>query len=302
MPALSRLSGDQAARIARQGWGVTVAAQRLASEHDDTFRLTLSDGTARFLRVSAPDPGPAGPSFLTAILLHLGHNAPFLPVQRVIPTPDGAAEVTLDGRLARMTTFLEGRLLRDAASTAGLRRDIGATLARLSLALRGFTHPAACRTHRWDLQNASQLRPLMADLPSLTPQAGLIRALDRFETVVRPALADRPRQVIHADFHGENLLVPDDGSAISGVLDFGDSLAGPVAMDVGIAACYQLGAGALRAGDLGAPATRRERPATPCWRLPWTWLPDTTRSTRWHLLTCRSSASSSCCGSPPGSW
>jgi Ser/Thr protein kinase RdoA (MazF antagonist) len=65
--------------------------------------------------------------------------------------------------------------------------------------------------------------------------------LDRFDAVARPALAGTETQVIHADFHGDNLLT--DGGRITGVLDFGDALAGPVAMDVGVAACYQLGSG-----------------------------------------------------------
>ena len=50
----------QAAEIARQYYGVQASARRLPSEHDDTFRLALSDGTARFLRVSPPDPALAG--------------------------------------------------------------------------------------------------------------------------------------------------------------------------------------------------------------------------------------------------
>jgi Ser/Thr protein kinase RdoA (MazF antagonist) len=59
-------------------------------------------------------------------------------------------------------------------------------------------------------------------------------------------------QVIHADFHGDNLLASADGSRVAGVLDFGDSLTGPVAMDVAVAACYQLGSDP--AADLLAPA------------------------------------------------
>jgi Ser/Thr protein kinase RdoA (MazF antagonist) len=59
-------------------------------------------------------------------------------------------------------------------------------------------------------------------------------------------------QVIHTDFHGDNLLA--DSGRITGVLDFGDSLLGPVAMDVAVAACYQLGASSSGAGDLLAPA------------------------------------------------
>lgn len=243
------MSQAQAVEVARELYGVTATATRLEAEHDDTFRLALSGGGQRFLRVS-PAPaegagGAAGPaaSFLTAILLHLAAAAPGLPVQRVVPALSGAAEVFAGGRLVRMTSFLDGRLLADVPSTPVLRRGVGATLARLSRALRGFTHPAARRTHLWDLQNFPQLRPLLASLPSVEPRKDLLGVLHRFEARVRPALADVPVQVIHTDFHGENLLVSADGTTVCGVLDFGDSLTGPVAMDVATAACYQLGGG-----------------------------------------------------------
>jgi Ser/Thr protein kinase RdoA (MazF antagonist) len=86
----------------------------------------------------------------------------------------------------------------------------------------------------------------------------LADCLDRFDTVVRPALAGVLTQVIHTDFHGENLLT--DGRRITGILDFGDALDGPVAMDVGVAACYQLagygadGFGGVRGDDVLGPA------------------------------------------------
>jgi Ser/Thr protein kinase RdoA (MazF antagonist) len=249
----TRMPEARAAEVARAYWGVDAAARRLDSEHDDAFRLSLPDGTARFLRVSAPDPVAAEASFLTAILAHLARVAPELPVQRVVPALDGSPEVPLDGRLVRMTTFLDGRLLSEVRSTPALRRDIGATLARLSRALRGFTHPAARRTHLWDVQNAHQLRPLLHDLAATGTHVdgGVAEALDHFDAVVRPALAGATTQVIHGDFHGENLLVAADGVTITGVLDFGDSLTGPVAMDVAVAACYQLGADGA---DLLTPA------------------------------------------------
>ncbi len=79
-------------------------------------------------------------------------------------------------------------------------------------------------------------------------RAALTDTLDHFAAAVAPRLPGTPSQVIHADFHGENLLTA--GGRITGVLDFGDALTGPVAMDVGIAACYQLGAGP----DVLAPA------------------------------------------------
>jgi hydroxylysine kinase len=243
-----------AAEIALRHYGVVAAAERLASEFDDTFRLAGGDGSRWLLKVGAEpaDGAPAadGAGFQTALLLHLAAVAPSLPVQRVVAALDGRPEVRLSGRPVRMTSWLDGRLLGAGGSTAGLRRDIGGTLARLNVALRGFAHPGAGRTHRWDLQNFGALRPLLPELPE-GGRDGLAECLDRFDAVVAPRLTGVAVQVVHADFHGENLLT--DGARVTGILDFGDALTGPVAMDVGVAACYQLGAGGPGA-DLLAPA------------------------------------------------
>jgi hydroxylysine kinase len=290
---LSPISPVQAAEIALRHYGVSGAAERLASEYDDTFRLAGADGAARLLKISVVPPAlapllPGGgdaegsPRLQTALLLHLARVAPELPVQRVIATLDGRPEITLDRlggepRLVRLTSWLDGQLVGREITSVGLRREIGGTLGRLNVALRGFDHPGARRTHRWDLQNFGALRTLLEQLPAggLLPRVGralaadglaadglgeltggslraaLADCLDRFDAVVRPALAGVPTQVIHTDFHGENLLT--GGGRIVGVLDFGDALAGPVAMDVGIAACYQLGCDGP-GGDLLAPA------------------------------------------------
>lgn len=250
------------------------SAERLSAEFDDAFRL-VTDDSSWFVKICLADGAlPAAStavSFQTAVLLHLAAAAPGLPVQRVVPALDGRPEVPVAGnghhRLVRMTSWLDGELLSRADSSAALRRDLGATLGRLSVALRGFSHPDALRTHRWDLQHLDRLRGPLADLPgdAVLPEvaarlgdgllsagrasgvrasgvrAGLEDYLDRFDSVLRPRLAGVPVQVIHTDFHGENLLC--DGARITGILDFGDALTGPVAMDVAVAACYQLGGG-----------------------------------------------------------
>jgi hydroxylysine kinase len=246
----SAVSPALAAEIALRHYGVVAAAERLPSEFDDTFRLVGGDGSGWLLKVSA-DPAAAGEVGLqTALLLHLAAVAPSLPVQRVVTALDGRPELTLWGRPVRMTSWLDGRLLGAGGTSAGLRRDIGGTLARLNVALRGFAHPGAGRTHRWDLQRFGALRPLLAELRP-DGREGLAECLDRFDAVVAPRLAGLATQVIHTDFHGENLLT--DGARVTGILDFGDALAGPAAMDVGVAACYQLGAGGP-GEDLLAPA------------------------------------------------
>jgi hydroxylysine kinase len=287
MVVVARVSPDQAVEIGRRYYGVDGTAERMAAEHDDAFRVTGTDGVARLLKISVDGDGATEAvtgrefaSFQTAVLLHLAAVAPEVPVQRVITALDGRTEVILDGaarvpgprRLVRMTSWLDGHMLSATVTSTGLRRDIGAALARLSRALRGFRHPGALRTHPWDLQNFRLLRPLLGELPEsgMLPEvrsalaagrssaavpdpgsqlgAALEDCLDRFDAIVAPQLATVPVQVIHSDFHGENLLT--GAGRITGILDFGDALAGPVAMDVGVAACYQLG----NAPDVLGPA------------------------------------------------
>jgi hydroxylysine kinase len=246
-PDEDRVSAGQAARAARQCYGISGTAQRLASEFDDTFRLVAEGGAAWLLKVGAAGRSGPGPvSLPTALLLHLASAAPQLPVQRVVTALDGRLEVPwADGeqpRIVRMTSWLDGELLGRGTSTAALRRDLGSVLGRLNRALRGFSHPDANRTHQWDLQRFGTLRPLLAELPlDAGLRASLADCLNQFDRDVAPRLETARTQVIHADFHGENLLA--DGNLITGILDFGDALTGPVAMDVGIAACYQLGRG-----------------------------------------------------------
>jgi hydroxylysine kinase len=263
--AVPRVTPEQAEDIALRHYGISGSAQRLAAEHDDTFRLSTPAGTARLLKISLATEPSGAVSLQTAILLHLAATAPELPVQRITATPEGAPEVriadgTAPARLVRMTSWLNGEPLGRNTADAALRRDTGTTLARLNMALRGLRHPGAQRTHPWDLQNFPRLRVLLDELPgdALLPEvsqalgaeqsfpsdglrAALEHSLDRFDTVARPLLARTRTQVIHTDFHGDNLLT--DGQRITGILDFGDALAGPVAMDVGTAACYQLGTG-----------------------------------------------------------
>jgi len=93
MPLPPRVSPGQAEEIAAAHYGVSAVAERLAAEHDDTFRLVTAGGTTRLPKIAPADAGasPTVASFPTAVLLHLAEAAPALPVQRVIGTLGGLA-------------------------------------------------------------------------------------------------------------------------------------------------------------------------------------------------------------------
>ena len=116
MVAVPRVTPEQAEEIALRHYGMNASAERLASEHDDAFRLTTRAGQSRLLKISVADDAGDPVSFQTAILLHLAGSAPQLPVQRVTAALDGAPEVRIPGgegpaRLVRMTSWLDGELL-----------------------------------------------------------------------------------------------------------------------------------------------------------------------------------------------
>jgi hydroxylysine kinase len=243
--ASPRVSPATAERIVAQHYGIVGHAKRLHGERDEIFRIDARDGRVYLLKVAHAMEEKEVTNLTTSAMLHLARTAPDLPVQHVLPTGDGDVELSvgIDGgppRLARLTTFLDGRVLNSVPSTPELRRNIGRALARLNIALRDFDHPAARRELIWDIQRAPKLRPLVAEIEHLSNSEALIGCLDRFESVIEPRLASLRAQAAHNDLSNDNVVVGQGGSDIVGILDFGDMVHTQLANDVAVAAAYQL--------------------------------------------------------------
>ncbi len=237
--AAARVSADEAERIAAEHYGVVAGAERLPGEKDDNFALTAG-GEAWLLKVVHPEEPPGVTNLATAAMLAL-EDIRDLPVQRVIRATTGEAEVvvrTADGatRRARMTSFLEGRMLRCVPTSGPLRANLGRVLARLGQELRDFSHPAGNRPLLWDLWQADQVRVLLDDLDALEGRELLVESFERFEADTRPRLARLRSQMIHNDMSGDNVLVADDGVSVSGIIDFGDAVVTQLLNDVAVAA------------------------------------------------------------------
>ena len=270
----SAVSPALAAEIALRHYGVVGPAERLASEFDDTFRLVGGDGVGlaaegqaripprRWLAGGVSDGAAAAPGRGRAVAAGAAGCR-------------GARRAARDhaplARAAGADDLVAGRAAARGGgpTSAGLRRDIGADPgpaerrpARVRAPRRGPDPPLGPAELRGAAAAAGRAAGRRA-------RAGWRSAWTGSTPSSRPRLAGVATQVIHTDFHGENLLT--DGARVTGILDFGDALTGPVAMDVGVAACYQLGAGGP-GGDLLAPAldvvagVPRGRPAV--WRGP----------------------------------
>ena len=236
------------ARCVRDHYGLEGRFAPLVSERDHNLRLDTPAGESFVVKIANPVEDPASTAFQVAVLQHLERTACSVPVPRVVPTRDGAstASIEADGRrcVVRVVTWLAGRPMTGRAPDARLGFELGRSLARLDIALRGFSHPGDSPQLLWDMQRAAELRDLLEFTADTDLRDRTGACLDDFERRVAPRLASLRRQVIHNDLNpGNVLLAGNEPPRVAGVIDFGDMLRAPLVVDVAIAAAYARGRG-----------------------------------------------------------
>lgn len=237
---IPQITPDRAVEVALRLFGVEGHATALESERDRNFLIEGSEG-AFALKFGHPAEGSQILEMQAAALDHIAITDPNLPVPRNRMTLAGpsVAEEPFHGVLipVRMLEFIDGTPLGQGVSSPALRDHITALMARLQHSLRGFFHPAAGRVLLWDLSHLSALRSKLHHLEeSRRPLNELW--LDRFDALIAPRLPCLRAQVIHNDFNPENLLA--EGEHITGIIDFGDMVHGPLVADLAVAIGYQV--------------------------------------------------------------
>jgi 4-aminobutyrate aminotransferase-like enzyme/aminoglycoside phosphotransferase (APT) family kinase protein len=253
------VSPEEAIEAADKIYGLKAQAFALAGERDRNFRLQAADGSVYVLKLIDPASTSASIDRQVGVLRYLNQEFPSLPVPRVFPTRAGAALGTVvHGRLTHSTlliSYLGGELLGARAPTAALLTEFGAMLARLDRALQGFfdphSDPKRGEVLAWDLRRLPELSSFIEYLDS----PGLRRRLGRISASLGdslPALERLRAQTIHGDCHGSNVLVDAERRRVTGVVDFGDMIHGPLVIEIAVAMSELLTEGHACAADLPA--------------------------------------------------
>jgi Ser/Thr protein kinase RdoA (MazF antagonist) len=211
-------------------WGIEATdLTRLETERDDTFRV---EDVGVILKIAHPNDPPELIDLQSRAMEHALAADPGIPLQQVVRTRDDALATEIDGRTARVLTWLDGDVMLDAQQPPELLHDAGRMLGKLNRALAGFEHPAADRALAWDLPHLPELRQHATDPVHL-------EVIERFAAEVSPVLARLRHQVIHNDGHPGNLLVdPARPDAVAGILDFGDVVRTARVCDLAVALAY----------------------------------------------------------------
>ena len=135
----------------------------LASERDQNFLITTDAGEQFVIKIANRAEDPAIIDLQLRALAHIALVDPQLPVPKVLLSRNGLAIEQIQAENGtnhslRILTYLPGAHPKDDPTDLALLRPMGACLARLVLALRGFYHPNANYELLWDLKHASKLR------------------------------------------------------------------------------------------------------------------------------------------------
>jgi 4-aminobutyrate aminotransferase-like enzyme/Ser/Thr protein kinase RdoA (MazF antagonist) len=233
------LKSTDAERIVLEHFGIDATARSLGGERDSNFHLQTAQG-GLLLKVANQADSEALVDFQCKALQHIRSTDPSLPIPQVHRSLDGRPWVVVTGAYGhsynvRLHSYLPGQELRHAADDQRLMRGVGALVARLGQALRGFFHPAADHPLAWDMKRAGTLAHLAARIEVSEIRALVTGVFDEFQARVLPVLPRLRAQVIHNDVSFHNCVVnPERPWEISGVYDFGDLIHAPLVQDLAV--------------------------------------------------------------------
>ena len=237
------LPRDKVADVLVKEYGLVGDLTPFESERDQNVRVDSHERSYLF-KVCNADEDESVIDLQIQALRHIERVDPAVPVPRPLPTLTGAATGSVlspDGtsHTVRLMSFLDGVVAgsRSEFDTPAFRRNTGKTLARLDSALRGFFHLAARQDHPWDMSRAPRLLEYTRHIQNESARRDVVSILERVRDHSLPACAKLRHQVIHQDAHTWNLVVdPGNPADISGIIDFGDMVHGPLVSELAVAA------------------------------------------------------------------
>ena len=212
MAVYTAVPDDVLARfMADHGLGRLLSCKGIAEGVENTNYLVITEQGRFFLTLYEKRVDPADLPFFLGLMNHLARAGISCPVP--VPDADGRVLAELMGRPAAIVTFLDGLAVHRPQPAHC--RGIGAALARMHLAGRGFElrRPNALGPAGW--------APLFARFADRADDIapGLHSAIGGELTLLaREWPRELPEGVIHADLFPDNAFFL--GDAVSGLIDF----------------------------------------------------------------------------------
>ena len=264
LDSIPRFGASEALALALREYGIWGEVTPLPSERDQNFLIRDEVRGDIVLKIANRDDSPELLDFQHQAMRRVAAARLDFKVPQVVASLTGAEIGTIGDAAGsrhcfRALSWIEGAVLgAEPQRSASLLESLGACVARVDLALRGFAHPAMHRVLQWDLRHADLAR----DKAALVPAEWRRWVGDAFLEWEKIEWFRLRPGVIHGDVNDHNVLVED--GRVCGLLDFGDMVHSAVVCDLAVALAYAV----LHQADPLAAAGRvirgyhRENPLT----------------------------------------
>jgi len=245
---------QDASRIAFELYGLHAKARTLPGERDHNFHLRTEAGQEFVLKIAPAAERSNILDLQNKALEHLAAYDPSLLLPQVCTTSVGEAIATVTAaddtpHYVRLLTYVPGRPFAEVKPhTPELLYSLGSMVGRIDCGLQNFTHPAAYRTLKWDLQRALWIRDYLQHIAQPERRAIVEHFLSQFEAQTLPKLPVLRMSIIHNDANDYNVLVSDtatESRQVISIIDFGDMVHTYTISGLAIAATYAM----LNKGD-----------------------------------------------------
>ncbi len=239
-----RFSEKEIKQLVKKRYGLQVSVGPMDSSIDQNSLLTDENGTRYVFKIAHADEDWDVMETQTRAMEYLGANSTTVICPSVTPTLEGqlvAAVKDPEGNThpVRLVNYLPGTLFVEFKShPPELLEDLGRFLGDMDKTLTGFRDPALQWYLRWDLKNALDLERHAPHIRDIRLRNLVSYFLQQFKTFVVPAFPKLRTGIIHNDANDYNLLLNDDGTRITGIIDFSDMVHTYVIGELAVAIAY----------------------------------------------------------------
>ena len=223
-----------------ENYGLDGTLTRLSGENLN-YLLTRINGDRLVVKIVDDDMPAEVVEMESEALKHAASSGFRLKLPEIMENLDKKIETGIKIRInilerLRILQFINGIEIENIADISDeMLENVGKTIAGFDRAMRGFTHPAAYRSHRWNLAEAGQHMDKLKLVGDPEERMLLQWGFDQWLRVEK-MLQGLPWQFIHGDLNRENILV--ENGRVNGVVDFGDACMNPTVCDLAIALAY----------------------------------------------------------------
>jgi len=247
----SKFTLVNAARLAKEFYGLSASVDVLPSERDQNFLLTVGENERYVLKIANATEERAMLDAQNKMMMHVAGFGNLFP--KVVASLRGENIETVsgaDGRshFMRLVTYLNGTPSGSVKRHSyELMTDLGRKLGELDKALLGFDHVALHRDFHWDFANGLSVVKKNIKLVRDKKMREMVSELTKnFEKFTLPLLPRLRKSAIYNDANDYNILVGGGSDIysfnqnVTGFIDLGDMVHGYVVGDLAIAIAYAI--------------------------------------------------------------